>query len=69
MINTNSAINPPSQDLCDFIIDKIGISESALELGVKRCTYENCPLPIILWSYGLINQTQLNTILLWLKDN
>ena len=69
MINTNNAINPPSKDLCDFIIDKLGISQSALELGLKRCTLENSPLPIVMWSYGLITLTQLKTILLWLKDN
>ena len=69
MINTNKAINPPSKDLCDFIIDKLGISQSALELGIKRCTLENSPLPIVMWSYGLITLTQLKTILLWLKNN
>ena len=69
MIYTNNFINPPSDKLCNFIIDKLGISESALELGLKRCSVENSPLPIVMWSYGLITLTQLNTILLWLKDN
>ena len=62
-------INPPSDELCNFIIDKLGISQSALELGIKRCSMENCPLPIVMWSYGLITISQLNIILLWLKDN
>ena len=69
MINTSNSINPPSDELCDFIIDKLGISQSALELGVKRCSLENSPLPIVMWSYGLISISQLMTILLWLKDN
>ncbi len=69
MINTNNSINPPNDELCNFIIDKIGITQSALDLGVKRCTLENSPLPIVLWSYGLITFSQLNLILLWLKDN
>tara|TARA_Y100001968_G_scaffold289573_1_gene292686 strand:- start:764 stop:973 length:210 start_codon:yes stop_codon:yes gene_type:complete len=69
MINTKNLIKPPSDKLCKFIIDKLGISESALELGVKRCSMENTPLPIIMWSYGLITLSQLNTILLWLRDN
>ncbi len=69
MLTTAIFINSPSQELCNFIIDKLGISRSALELGIKRSTLENAPLPIVMWSYGLINLTQLNIILLWLKDN
>ena len=69
MINTTNSIDPPSEDLCNFIIDKLGISQEALNLGVKRCSLENSPLPIIMWSYGLITLTQLEIILTWLKDN
>ena len=69
MINTNKTIDPPSESLCEFIIDKLGVSHSALELGLKRSFSENSPLPIVMWSYGLISLSQLKTILLWLKDN
>ena len=69
MINTNNSINPPSDELCNFIITKLGINQSALELGMKRSYLENSPLPIVMWSYGLITLTQLKMILLWLKDN
>ena len=69
MINTSNSINPPSDELCNFIITKLGISQSALELGVKRSSLENSPLPITMWSYGLITISQLQIILFWLKDN
>ena len=69
MINTSDSINPPSDELCNFIIEDIGISQSALELGVKRCSLENSPLPIVMWSYGLITLSQLKKILLWSKRN
>ena len=69
MINTSNSINPPSEELCNFIIDNLGISQSALKLGLKRCSLENSPLPIVMWSYGLISLNQLKLILLWLKDN
>ena len=69
MINTNNSINPPSDELCNFIIDKLGISQEALELGMKRSFLENSPLPIVMWSYGLITLSQLKIILLWLKNN
>ncbi len=67
MINTSRPINPPSKELCDYIIDQLGISESALELGVKRSCLENSPLPIVMWSYGLLTLDQLNRILSWQK--
>ena len=69
MINTNDSINPPSDELCNFIIDKLGISQDAIELGIKRSSLENSPLPIVMWSYGLITLSQLKVILLWLKKN
>ena len=69
MINTSNSINPPSKELCDFIVYKLGISYNALELGLKRSSLENSPLPIVMWSYGLITHSQLKIILLWLKDN
>ena len=69
MINSTNSIDPPSQELCNFIIDKLGISQEALNLGLKRCSLENTPLPVVMWSYGLINLTQLKIIVEWLKDN
>ena len=69
MINTNKAIDPSSEALCNFIIDKLGISQSALELGIKKSNMENSPLPIVMYSYGLITPLQLKIILMWLKDN
>ena len=69
MINSSKPINPPSEELCDFIIDKLGISQSALELGLKRSSFENSPLPIVLWSYGLITLSQLKVILTWQKEH
>ena len=69
MINTNDSINAPSDELCNFIIDKLGISQDAIKLGIKRSFLENSPLPIVMWSYGLITLSQLKIILLWLKNN
>ena len=69
MINTNQPISEPSKELCDFIIDKIGISQNALELGIKRSILENSPLPVVMWSYGLITLEQLKIILFWQRDN
>tara|TARA_B100001250_G_C19578082_1_gene690707 strand:+ start:563 stop:772 length:210 start_codon:yes stop_codon:yes gene_type:complete len=69
MINTSKPIQPPSEDLCDFIVYKLGISQSALELGIKRSSLENSPLPVVMWSYGLLSLIQLKIVLSWQKDN
>ena len=69
MIISNNSIDPASEALCNFIIDKLGINQSALELGMRRCSLENSPLPIVMYTYGLITISQLKIILLWLKDN
>ena len=69
MITTNNSIDLPSDELCNYIIDNMGIDQKVLELGVKRSSLENSPLPIVMWSYGLITLSQLNKILLWLKAN
>ena len=69
MINTSKPINPPSSDLCNFIVDNLGISKSALELGIKKSSLENAPLPIVMWSYGLLTLPQLKLTLLWHDNN
>ena len=66
---TTNTINEPSEDLCNFIIDKLGISQSALELGIKRSKIENSPLPIVMWSYGLVTLSQLKVILSWQNNH
>ncbi len=69
MINTSHPINPPSEELCNFILQKVGLNETALDLGLKKALLENSPLPIILWSYGLINLKQYHMIIIWQKNN
>ena len=69
MVNTSKPIKPPSEELCDFIVYKIGISQKALDLGVKRSNLENAPLPVVMWSYGLLTLPQLKIILSWKKDH
>mgnify|MGYP001438556058 CR=1 FL=1 len=69
MIYTNHPINPPSSELCNFVIENIGLSKTALNLGLKKALSENAPLPIILFSYGLINLNQYQKILIWQRSN
>tara|TARA_Y100001968_G_C19229574_1_gene653777 strand:- start:378 stop:590 length:213 start_codon:yes stop_codon:yes gene_type:complete len=69
MINTNKPIAPPTKELTDFIIDNLGIKQNALDLGIKRSMLENSPLPIVMWSYGLITLPQLKIIFCWQQNH
>ncbi len=58
MIHTSHPIAPPTEDMCKHLIDKIGLTQGALNLGIKQSQIENSPLPVILWTYGLITLPQ-----------
>ena len=43
-----------------FLLKDIGLSKSAINLGIKLSKKYNASLPIILWSYGLISLDELD---------
>ena len=47
-------------------MDEIGLEVSSLELGVKLSIKNNTPLPILLWSYGLITIEELDKLYTYL---
>ena len=63
MIITSHRQPPPSPKLVAYLQQKIGITESALNLGIRQSELEQAPLPIVLWSFGLISLSQLQQIL------
>ena len=46
----------------NFLTKDIGLSESAINLGIKLSKKNNSSLPITLWSYGLIDIDELDRI-------
>jgi hypothetical protein len=48
-----------------YLRRELGLSENALELGVKQAQLEQAPLPVILWRFGLISLEQLDLVLAW----
>ena len=52
-----------------FLSNDIGLSESAIKLGIKLSKKNNASLPITLWSYGLINIEELDRIYNYLWNN
>ncbi len=59
---------PDSQELLNFLRLKIGLSENAIDLGLKQARLEQAPLPIILWTFGLLSLSQYQEVLDWEKD-
>ena len=45
-----------------YLINKIGLEESSIELGLKLSKKNNTQLPIILWSYGMLTIEELDEL-------
>ena len=69
MINTSHSQPDPSSKLLKFLKIRIGLSENDINLGLRQCKKEQAPLPIVLWSFGLLNLDQYQKVLDWQKDN
>ena len=62
----SSQRQPPATDaLLQFLQRRLGLSLSALELGQRQAELEQAPLPIVLWSFGLLNLQQLEDVFDW----
>jgi hypothetical protein len=51
--------------LLRFLRQQLGLSESALALGLRQAELEQAPLPVVLWRVGLISLEQLDQVLSW----
>ena len=55
-------INYSNRKLISFLIDEIGLEESSVELGLKLSLKNKTPLPILLWSYGILTIEELDQL-------
>ena len=60
--------SPPSPLLLQFLRERLGLSEKALELGQRQAELEQAPLPVVLWSFGLLSLSQYQQVLDWVSD-
>ena len=51
--------------LLDFLQRRMGLSSNALNLGLRQAELEQAPLPVVLWSFGLLSLDQLQQVLDW----
>ena len=45
-----------------FLINEVGLEEASIELGIKLSIKNNTPLPILLWSYGMLTIEELDKL-------
>ena len=62
-------INYSNKKIISFLLDEIGLEESSIELGIKLSINNNSPLPILLWSYGLLTIQELDELYRFLFQN
>ena len=58
-----------SENMILFLLNDIGIEESSIELGIKLSIRNNTPLPILLWSYGILTIDELDKLYSFLFKN
>ena len=54
-----------SRALIAFLQQRLGLSENAINLGIRQANLEQAPLPVVLWSFGLLNLSQYQEVLDW----
>ena len=51
-----------SREMIIFLLNVLGLDESTIELGIKLSIKNNTPLPILLWSYGMLTIEELDKL-------
>ena len=51
-----------SKDMIIYLFNEVGLEESSIELGIKLSIKNNTPLPILLWSYGMLTIEELDKL-------
>ena len=58
-----------SKKMIFFLLDEIGLDHSTIELGLKLSKRKITPLPILLWSYGMLTIDELDKLYSFLFQN
>jgi len=54
--------NYVSREMIVYLFNVLGLDESSIELGIKLSIKNNTPLPILLWSYGMLTIEELDKL-------
>ena len=50
------------REMIIYLFNEVGLEESTIELGLKLSIKNNSPLPILLWSYGMLTIEELDKL-------
>ena len=50
------------REMIIYLSNILGLDESTIELSIKLSTKNNTPLPILLWSYGMLTIEELDKL-------
>ena len=51
-----------SREMKIYLFNVVGLEESSIELGIKLSIKNKSPLPILLWSYGMLTIEELDKL-------
>ena len=54
--------NYSHKEMIIYLFNEIGLEESSIELGIKLSIKNKTPLPILLWSYGMLTIEELDKL-------
>ena len=54
--------NYVSREMIIYLFNVLGLDESTIELGLKLSKKNNTPLPILVWSYGMLTIEELDKL-------
>ena len=54
--------NYVSKEMIIYLFNVLGLDEYTIELGIKLSLKNNTPLPILLWSYGMLTIEELDKL-------
>ena len=54
--------NYVSREMIIYLFNVLGLEESTIELGIKLSIKNKTPLPILLWSYGMLTIEELDKL-------
>ncbi|QLE54497.1 DUF2949 domain-containing protein [Nostoc sp. TCL26-01] len=56
-------------ELLNYLHDELELSDKDMAVALRHREFDQAPLPMLLWQYGLVNLDQLGQILDWLHND
>jgi len=50
------------KEMIFYLFHEVGLDESSIELGLRLSIKNDAPLPILLWSYGMLTIEELDKL-------